>query len=83
MWPTTLRLQPNDIPVWIGTVASQHIARLPLIRFPRSSGGYDSALTALESTLTTVKWKAVQYPARENGESARWSRTVLLIDSGR
>lgn len=80
LWPTTLRLKPNDTPVWIGTVAEQRSARLPLIRFPRSSGDYDAALTALESTLSTMKWKSVRYPLQRNGDSARWSGTVLLID---
>ena len=83
LWPTMLRLQPNDIPVWVGAVASQYSAHLPLISFPRSNDGYDSALTALESTLSKVKWKSVQYPSRENGESARWSGAVLLVDSNR
>jgi undecaprenyl-diphosphatase len=83
LWPTTLRLQPGDTPVWIGTVASLRIERLPLISFPRSSGGYDPAQTTLESILINVKWKPVQRPLRKQEEDIRWSGTVLLIDSGR
>ncbi len=81
LWPTTLRLQPNDIPVWMGTVTSQHRAHLPLISFPRSSGDYDSALTALEATLSPGRWKQVQRPSGKGEETARWTGTVLLVDS--
>ena len=83
LWPTTLRLQPGGTPVWIGTVASQRLERLPLIGFPRLIGGYDQALTTLESALTDVKWKPVQRPPWEHEEYVSWSGTVLLIDGGR
>ncbi|HRW64853.1 MAG TPA: VTT domain-containing protein [Candidatus Competibacter sp.] len=81
LWPTMLRLQPNDIPVWMGTVTSQYRSCLPLICFPRSGDGYDSALAALESTLSPERWKQVQRPPGEGEETARWSGTVLLVDS--
>ncbi|MCB1777517.1 MAG: LssY C-terminal domain-containing protein, partial [Candidatus Competibacteraceae bacterium] len=81
LWPTTLRLKPNDTPVWVGTVTSQHRACLPLICFPRLSGDYDAARMALESTLSNVKWKSVQHPAQANEGSVRWSGAGLLIDS--
>ncbi len=82
LWPTTLRLQPGDIPLWIGTVATQRLERLPLISFPRLDDGYDQALTALRSAMTNVRSGVVQRPPQEDDQGARWSGRVLLIESG-
>lgn len=83
LWPTTLQLQPNAIPVWMGTVTSQHRAHLPLIHFPRAGDDYDPALTALKSILGSGRWKQVQRPLRAREETAaHWSGTVLLVDDG-
>jgi membrane protein DedA with SNARE-associated domain/membrane-associated phospholipid phosphatase len=82
LWSTTLRLQPGDTPVWIGTVASQRLERLPLISFPRLNDGYDQAMAALQSILTGVRADVVQRPSEQDDEGVRWSGRLLLINDG-
>jgi len=81
LWPTPLRLQPGDTPVWIGTVASQRLERLPLVSFPRLSGGYNQALTTLRSNLGDIRSSLVQRQPQNDEEGMRWSGRMLLINS--
>jgi membrane protein DedA with SNARE-associated domain/membrane-associated phospholipid phosphatase len=81
LWPTTLRLKANGTPLWIGTIASQRLAHLPLVSFPRLTGDYDQALTSMASSLTKMKWQALQRQLQVDGKKIRWDGTVLLINS--
>jgi membrane protein DedA with SNARE-associated domain/membrane-associated phospholipid phosphatase len=83
LWPTSLRLTSNDTPVWIGTIASQRLTRLPLISFPRLTRDYDQALTGTTSTLTNMNWQTLQRPLQVDADEKgiRWNGSVLLINS--
>jgi len=73
LWPSELRLEPSERPVWIGTVSWLGIERLPLINVPRAAHDYADAEAALSTRL-----RALGIDARSAGE--RDGRSVLLVE---
>lgn len=63
LWPSSVRLRPGLVRLWVGTVSRQHIVRLPLVRFVHSAGDYDWGIQALKSALASEQWKTVQRAA--------------------
>jgi membrane protein DedA with SNARE-associated domain len=51
LWPTSFRLEPGDEPLWVGTVTSLKVRRLPLLAFPTTTGAYDEAASSLADGL--------------------------------
>lgn len=83
LWPTNVKLQPGNAPVWVGTIDWQRIRHLPLVSFPRSAGGYDEAVWALRSMLKGARGRVVQRLARGGDEDMQWGSNVLLATSER
>jgi len=79
LWATPLRLGPDAVPLWIGDVSVQRVQQLPFVRFPRSIGAYDRALTALRGTLPPVAYETAGRERRARGREMHWSGQVLLI----
>ena len=46
LWSTRVRLDPDQTPVWIGTLAWLGLDRLPLLAFPVNADDYDQAVAA-------------------------------------
>lgn len=85
LWPADAIIGA-DMPVWIGTIAWQRIERLPLVSFPRDTGGYDEALRRLDAVPTTTHWRIVRRrpgTSEEAGdEGVNWSGETLLAVTG-
>lgn len=46
LWPTAVSLDPEQNPLWIGTIGWLELERLPLLAFPVTRGDYAKALAA-------------------------------------
>ncbi|WP_324781149.1 bifunctional DedA family/phosphatase PAP2 family protein [Thiobacillus sedimenti] len=86
VWPTAASLEPSGAPLWVGTVAWQRIARLPLIGFPGTTDRYSEALAMLRPTVTEFRERIVTRnvgmaeEVEENGRN--WNGDTLLIAAG-
>ncbi|HEX22285.1 MAG TPA: phosphatase PAP2 family protein, partial [Chromatiales bacterium] len=81
LWASAYRLQPGDVPLWVGTVAELELRQLPLISYPQSRQNYDTALHRLQQTLQGLSFKPVRREAvsvLENG-NARWDGRLILL----
>ena len=79
LWPTTLRLKDGGLPVWNGTIVSQHLVELPLISFPRLSRDYDQAQSEMKTTLTEKNSYSLHCPVDMKENESHWNGDVLLI----
>lgn len=82
LWSADLRLEPGDIPVWVGTVAEQGLYRpLGLIAIPGTGGDFAAALYALERKgLHGLQWRVVRRGREVVATRARhWNGETLLI----
>ncbi len=80
LWPTTLRLKDSDMPVWHGTVASQYLMQLPLIRFPRLSHDFNQAQAKLELNLHDQTWSTVQCSHGTGETNSHWNGNIILLN---
>lgn len=53
LWPTEVRLQPGEIPLWIGYVGQQHLQLLPFLSVPRCGADFDQPMATLLSDLVS------------------------------
>ena len=77
-----MRLEPGDIPVWVGTVAEQGLYRpLGLIAIPSTGGDFAAALYALEREgLHGLQWRRVRRGREVAATRNRhWNGETLLI----
>jgi undecaprenyl-diphosphatase len=80
LWPTQVRLQPGDIPLWIGFVGRLRVWRLPLLSFIRSNGGHDSALELLEPAFPSQPViREIQRAPAGQARQSPWGGRVLLV----
>jgi membrane protein DedA with SNARE-associated domain/membrane-associated phospholipid phosphatase len=79
LWPTVLRLKGNDLPLWNGTVASQHLMQLPLISFPRLSHDFDQPQKEMELNLNNQIWSKSQCSNKTGEKETQWNGDVLLL----
>lgn len=81
LWPTTTRLQPGNIPLWIGTVTSLRLHHLPLISFLRLNAYYPQAMAQLQRSLPANLWQARQRTIANQHRHAHWDGRVLLLQA--
>lgn len=77
LWPASYHL--GQATLWVGSVAEQSLARLPLVSYPYVSGGYDEALSTLQPALATYACRMANRAADHAEEDQRWSGHTLLI----
>ncbi|HEB94497.1 MAG TPA: phosphatase PAP2 family protein [Gammaproteobacteria bacterium] len=81
LWASAYRLQPGDVPLWVGTVAELELRQLPLISYPQTRQDYDAALRRLQPTLQGLSFKSVRRESvrlLKNGE-ARWHGRLIVL----
>lgn len=83
LWPTTIRLKKNGLPVWNGTIATQHLMKLPLISFARLSRDYNQAQKEIKSHLAFQKSFLLQCPVNKKENESHWNGDVLMIRQNR
>jgi len=79
LWPTAFRLKNSGLPLWNGTIASQHLVKLPLISFPRLSGDYDQAQKEMKTNLADVNLSSLQCPVGVKKKKSHWNGDILMI----
>lgn len=80
LWPADVQLSPSGTPLWIGSVAYQHLANLNLFTLPRNEPKPELALQRFSGFLDTLEWKAVvRDEVAANKDNIAWSHKVLLI----
>lgn len=81
LWPTVVRLEPGATRLWVGTVATQRIRRLPLLSFPVLADHYDAAVSALARSAGGLRAREVRSAVRAHEPECRQCGAVLLLDS--
>ncbi len=80
LWPADIRLSSSNTPIWMGSVAYQHLTDLSLFTVPRSEPKPELALQRFTEFLDGVEWKAeVREKVAANKDNIAWSHKVLLI----
>ncbi|MBI1424140.1 MAG: phosphatase PAP2 family protein [Gammaproteobacteria bacterium] len=79
LWPTALRLEHGGPPIWVGTVASQHLMQLPLISFARLSHDFDKAQTEMRLNLNNRIWATSQCSNAGDEKDSQWNGRVILM----
>jgi membrane protein DedA with SNARE-associated domain/membrane-associated phospholipid phosphatase len=78
IWSTTVRLDPDQTPVWIGTLAWLDLERYPLLAFPVTADDSDQAVAAsIWFSGYCFERPAVQQQRQK--EAAENPNTVLLV----
>lgn len=79
LWPTSIRLEPQGAPLWVGTVAWQRLRRLPLVSFPRTADHYDEAVALLQASLGSTGTALVQSTIQPRAQECERCGAVLLV----
>lgn len=79
LWQTSVILDPQAVPLWLGSVSYQKLERLPLLTFPVADRHYDEALFFLCNSLDKKARRLVHRPGDEIGAVPNWAGAVLLM----
>ncbi|MFH1748331.1 MAG: VTT domain-containing protein [Planctomycetota bacterium] len=82
LWPTEVRLQPGNVPLWIGYVGRQRVRRFPLLSYPHSADVHEEDFNALLASLPAkMARKEVERNQAGVAQGIRYDSTVLLIET--
>ena len=81
LWPTFVRLEPGSAPVWVGTVASLRLRRLPLLSFPVLDDHFDQAAAALARSVGDLHPREVRSVVQAREPECRRCGTLLLLEA--
>jgi membrane protein DedA with SNARE-associated domain/membrane-associated phospholipid phosphatase len=81
LWPTRVRLEPGAIRVWVGTVATQRLRRLPLLSFPVLDDHYDQAAATLAQSIGDLHPREVASEVQAREPECRRCGRLLLLES--
>jgi len=82
LWPTEVELRSPRLPIWIGTVALETIARpMSWINLPRDSEDFNTPRQILRQSLDDLPMRQVarSAPPEPDKEDVEWDKNVLLI----
>jgi membrane protein DedA with SNARE-associated domain/membrane-associated phospholipid phosphatase len=79
LWPTSLQLKDSRVPVWVGTVATQHLTQLPLISFPRLGHNYLQPLIQMQKTMPDVHIIETHCSAKGAEHETYWDGRILQV----
>lgn len=82
LWTTSVQLDPDRVPLWVGTVTRQRLRHLPLMRFPTTVAEYEQPLAVLAEMVVDLQSKRVFRPLARPVAGGKWSGDVLLIRLG-
>jgi membrane protein DedA with SNARE-associated domain len=77
LWPSAVQVDGSQL--WVGSVAEQDISKLPLIRYPHVSGGYDEALLDVQSAVAGLAPEIANRANTVVDRDGYWSGRTLLI----
>lgn len=77
LWPADVVLEPGKVPVWLGSLSRQRIAKtIGLLQVPRSEPLGDQELSPLVPFLDGREWRLAR---RAEPASSDWDGAVLLL----
>lgn len=79
LWRSGIVLDPDAVPIWIGSVSFQEQRRILFLRLPVTSREYDVPIELLMESLNGIKQRVVRYPLGETEMESHWSGSVLLM----
>ncbi len=80
LWPTMVRLEPGATRLWVGTVATQRLRRLPLVSFPVLADHFDQAAAALARSAGGQRAREVQSEPQAHEPECRRCGALLLLE---
>jgi membrane protein DedA with SNARE-associated domain/membrane-associated phospholipid phosphatase len=81
LWPTMVRLEPGATRLWVGTVATQRLRRLPLVSFPVLADHFDEAAAALARSAGGLHTREVQSEPQAHEPECLRCGVLLLIEN--
>lgn len=79
LWDTGIALDPDAVPLWVGSISLQEPGRVLFLTLPVTAREYDAPLALLMQSLYGVEWRVAQRALGEAERESRWSGSVLLI----
>jgi len=78
-WTTGIMLDPDEVPLWVGSVSLQEPRRILFLRPPVTTREYDMPLALLMRALDGVEQRVVRRSTGAAERESHWSGSVLLI----
>lgn len=79
LWTSGVVLDPDGLPLWVGSVSLQEAQRILFLTLPVAEHEYGTAVARLMQSLSDVEIRVVRRGAPDR--ESRWSGTVLLMRS--
>ncbi len=80
LWSTGIVLDPDAVPLWVGSVSLQETGRVLFLTLPVTAREYDAPLALLEQSLNGLgQQRLVQRSLDATKRESRWSGSILLI----
>ncbi len=79
LWSTGIVLDPDAVPLWVGSVSLQEPGRVLFLTLPVTAREYDAPLALLMRSLNGVERRAVRRSLGPAERESRWRGSVLLI----
>jgi len=80
LWDTGIVLDPDAVPLWVGSVSLQETGRVLFLTLPVTAREYDAPLALLEQSLNGLgQQRLVQRSLGATKRESRWSGSILLI----